>query len=140
MAIPVGPVDFLFVVFPQPNFTGELADELRYLSDSGQITVLDLIFIYKDAEGNVTAVELDEMDDEAADPFTAAANELEEILVEEDIINFGAQMPNDSAAGLLVFENTWAAHFIGAMQNAGGEVVLSGRIPAADVAAALLEG
>jgi hypothetical protein len=140
MAIPVGPVDFLFVVFPQPNFTGELAAELQYLSDSGQITVLDLIFIYKDAEGNVTAVELDEMDDEAADPFTAAANELEEILVEEDIINFGAQMPNDSAAGLLVFENTWAAHFIGAMQNAGGEVVLSGRIPAADVAAALLEG
>ena len=140
MAIPVGPVDFLFVVFPQPNFTGELADELRYLSESGQITVLDLIFIYKDAEGNVTAVELDEMAEEAADPFTAAANELEEILVEEDIINFGAQMPNDSAAGLLVFENTWAAHFIGAMQNAGGEVVLSGRIPAADVAAALLEG
>ena len=140
MAIPVGPVDFLFVVFPQPNFTGELADELRYLSDSGQITVLDLIFIYKDAEGNVTAVELDEMAEEAADPFTAAANELEEILVEEDIINFGAQMPNDSAAGLLVFENTWAAHFVGAMQNAGGEVVLSARIPASEVAAALAEG
>jgi len=130
----------LFVVFPEPNFTGELADELRYLSDSGQITVLDLIFIYKDAEGNVTSVELSEMDAASADPYAAAASDLEEILVEEDIINFSEQMPNDSAAGLLVFENTWAAHFVQAMRNVGGQVVLSGRISADEIAAGLAEG
>jgi hypothetical protein len=139
MARPVGPVDILFTVFPEPNFTGELAEELKYLVESGQITVLDLIFIYKDADGNVTSVELADMEPEEVDPYTAAVNELEDILVEEDILNFAEEMPNGSAASLLVFENTWAAHFVQAMKNVGGEVLLYGRIPADDVAAALAE-
>ena len=140
MAAPVGPVEVLFVVFPEPNFTGELAGELKYLVDSGQITVLDLVFIYKDADGNVTSVELADMDEDDASAIEASVDDKEDILVEDDIAEFAAQMPNNTAAGLMVFENTWAAHFVQAMRNVGGEVVLSERIPADIVAEALAEG
>ena len=55
--------------------------------------------------------------------------EIAEILVEEDIIHLAAAMETDSTAGVLVWENTWAAPFGAAVRRSGGQLIASGRIP-----------
>ena len=61
----IGPVEYIIVGFPGNRFTGEIAPELIKLVESGTVKVLDLIFIGKDAEGNVLAFEIDELDEVA---------------------------------------------------------------------------
>ena len=55
----IGPVEYIIVGFPGNQFNGEIAPELGKLVDSGTIRVLDLVFVTKDADGNVGAVEFE---------------------------------------------------------------------------------
>ena len=57
----VGPVEYIVVGFPGNNFTGEIAPELAKLVTSGAIRILDLLFIGKDAAGDVIVVEVNEL-------------------------------------------------------------------------------
>ena len=61
----IGPVEYIIVGFPGNQFNGEIAPELGKLVDSGTIRILDLVFITKDADGNVAAVEFEDHDDVA---------------------------------------------------------------------------
>ena len=54
----VGPVEILMVEFPDNKFTGEIAPALAELVEQGLIRVIDLLFVAKDKEGDVLAVEL----------------------------------------------------------------------------------
>ena len=58
----LGPVDYVVIEFPagQQNFTGEVAEELARLSESGVIRVLDLLLISKNEDGSVDALEIDD--------------------------------------------------------------------------------
>ena len=61
----LGPVDYLVVGFPaeKANFSGSMADELKKLTDSGTIRVLDLVMVTKDEDGTVAAAELRDHDE-----------------------------------------------------------------------------
>ena len=54
-----GPVDLVLLRFPGNQFTGEVAPALADLVSSGTVRILDLVFVTKDADGNVAGVELD---------------------------------------------------------------------------------
>jgi hypothetical protein len=125
----LGPIDYLVVEFPagQSNFTGEMAEELATLSDRGIIKVLDLLIIHKDADGEFEAFEVD--DREGVDELRGLETEVAEILAAEDVAHLAAAMENDSTAGVLVWENRWAAPFASAARRAGGQLIASGRIP-----------
>ena len=56
----IGPVEYIIVGFPGNQFNGEIAPELGKLVDSGTIRILDLVFITKDAAGEVSAVEFED--------------------------------------------------------------------------------
>ena len=56
----MGPVEYIVVGFPGNEFNGQIAPELIALVESGTVRILDLIFIGKDAEGDVLAFEIDE--------------------------------------------------------------------------------
>src|SRR3954466_5580837 len=58
----IGPVEYVIVGFPGNNFTGEIAPALANLIDNKTIRILDLVFIGKDADGEVVAFEFDELD------------------------------------------------------------------------------
>ena len=64
----VGPIEYLVVAFPGNKFRGEIVPALAELVESNTIRILDLVFILKDEEGNVAAIELADLDpeDEAA--------------------------------------------------------------------------
>ena len=133
----LGPVDYLVVEFPPgaQNFNGEMAAELVRLSDAGTIRVLDLLIVQKAADGSVDAYEIDETD--AVDEIRALETHVSEILAADDVLNLAAAMEPGSVAGVLVWENTWAAPFASAARRAGGQLIATGRIPIQAIAASL---
>jgi hypothetical protein len=128
----MGPIDYLLVEWPgrQPN--GEIAPHLIDLVDRGLIRILDLIFIAKDADEAVEAIEIGEIP--ALAEFAGASSGL---IDEEDLEEAAAVMEPGTSAGLLVYENRWAAPFAIAVRASGGQLVSSGRIPIQAVLAAL---
>ena len=133
----LGPVDYLVVEFPPgaQNFNGEMAAELVRLSDAGTIRVLDLLIVQKAADGSVDAYEIDETD--AVNEIRALETHVSEILAADDVLNLAAAMEPGSVAGVLVWENTWAAPFASAARRAGGQLIATGRIPIQAIAASL---
>jgi len=125
----LGPVDYLVVEFPagQSNFTGEMADELVALADSGTIRVIDILILSKNTDGSVEAMELSDI--ENLGPLQQIEAELAELLAEEDVANLAAAMDPGSTAGVLIWENLWAAPFASAARRAGGQLIADGRIP-----------
>ena len=132
-----GPVDYLVVEFPAgtSNFTGEIAEEIVRLVEAGTIKVIDMIVISKDADGSLDAVEISDADD--LGPLTAIEAGLAGLLAEDDVAILAATMEPGSVAGVLVYENLWAAPFAAAARRAGGVVIADGRVNAEDVVAAL---
>jgi hypothetical protein len=134
----VGPVDLLIVEFPGNQFKGEIAPALRDLVTDGTVRVLDLLFVYKDADGEVGSVELAGLGPDLEPAFADLDGQLGGGLLDaEDVAQVGADLAPNSSAALIVWENTWAARFVTAMRHAGAKVVDQARIPAEAVAAAL---
>jgi len=134
----VGPVDLLIVEFPGNQFKGEIAPALRDLVTDGTVRVLDLLFVYKDADGEVGSVELAGLGPDLEPAFADLDGQLGGGLLDaEDVAQVGANLELNSSAALIVWENTWAARFVTAMRHAGAKVVDQARIPAEAVAAAL---
>jgi hypothetical protein len=132
-----GPVDYLVVAFPAgtSNFTGEIADEIVRLVDAGTIRVIDMIVIAKETDGSLDAVEISDADDLGA--LTAIEAGLAGLLAEDDVAFLAASMEPGTVAGVLVYENLWAAPFAAAARRAGGLVIADGRVNAEDVVAAI---
>ena len=125
----LGPVDYLVVEFPAgaSNFTGEMAAELLALVDSGTIRVIDILILTKDEDGSIEAMELSDVED--LGPLQALEAELAELLAEEDVAHLAAAMDPGSTAGVLIWENLWAAKFASAARRSGGQLIANGRIP-----------
>jgi Family of unknown function (DUF6325) len=125
----LGPVDYLVVEFPvgRSNFTGEMAEALIALVDSGTIRVIDVLILTKSEDGTVEATELSDIDE--LGPLQAVEAELAELLAEDDVEHLAAAMEPGSTAGVLIWENLWAAPFAAAARRSGGQLIANGRIP-----------
>jgi hypothetical protein len=133
----LGPIDYLVVEFPpgHQNFTGEMAQELVDLVERGIIRVLDLLVVRKDEDGSFEAFEVDDL--EGVDELRALEAEVAEILAAEDVAHLAEAMEPGTVAGVVVWENSWAAPFASAARRAGGQLVASGRIPIQAILASL---
>ena len=125
----LGPVDYLVVEFPGSKFNGEIAPALLDLVDRDIIRVLDLIMIVKEADGSFDAVELSDFDDGMVGELQRLETEVAELLSAEDVASLAAAIEPGSTAGVLVYENKWAAPFAAAVRHSGGQLVANGRIP-----------
>ena len=136
-----GPVDYVVVEFPagQSQFTGEMASALKDLVERGLVRVLDLLIVRKDADGSFEAFELPDLDDSEVGELRAFEKNVAELLAEDDIAAIAAAMEPGSIAGVLVWENSWAAPFASAIRRAGGQLVATGRIPIQAILAAIGE-
>ena len=125
----LGPVDYIVVEFPagESNFTGDLAKELVALVDSGTVRVIDILILTKDEDGSIDAMELSDIPD--LGPLQQIEAELAELLAADDVADLAAAMEPGSTAGVLIWENLWAAGFASAARRAGGQLVADGRIP-----------
>jgi hypothetical protein len=125
----LGPVDYVVVEFPAgaSNFTGEMAEALVALVNSGTIRLIDVLILTKNEDGTVDAMELSDI--EELGELQALEAQLAELLAEEDVENLAAAMDPGSTAGVLIWENLWAAPFAAAARRSGGQLIATGRIP-----------
>lgn len=125
----LGPVDYLVVEFPAgaSSFTGEMAAELVALVDSGTIRLIDVLILTKNDDGSVDAMELSDIENLGA--LEVLETELAELLAADDVEHLAAAMDPGSTAGVLIWENLWAAPFASAARRSGGQLIANGRIP-----------
>ena len=131
-----GPVDFVLIEFPADRLTGEAGPALLDLVERQVIRLFDLVVISKNDDGSVEALEL--TDPLAANGgFAYFAGARSGLIADDDMREAAQAMTPGTVAALIVYENTWAAPFVDAVRNSGGELIASARIPAPDVMAAL---
>ncbi len=135
----VGPVDVYIIGFPGNKFTGRIAPAIIDLVENGTIRVLDLLFVTKDADGVVTSLQAADLDEEGAG-FVAIDVTQPGALGAEDADEVSDDLPLNSSALLVAFENAWAGKLVDALQAADAFVIDSIRIPADVVTAAMDAG
>jgi uncharacterized membrane protein len=154
----IGPVQLIVLGFPQPDFHGEIIDELERLRQSDTVRVIDALAVYRDADGefeamhlsNLTtdeAIELGSMvgalvglgfdgeDGEAAGAVAGAEAAADGISAFSDAEAWDVleDIPNGSAAALLLIEHHWAVGLRDAVARAGGFRVSDGFISPLDL-------
>ena len=133
----MGPIDYVVLEWSgdQP-VTGEVMPLLLDLVDRGLIRILDIAFLVKAEDGSVAAIDFAELaaKDEGLAEFEGAASGL---LGPDDLEEAAAALEPNTVAGVLVWENRWAAPVAVALRRSGGQLVASGRIPVQAIVAAL---
>ncbi|MEU6278544.1 DUF6325 family protein [Streptomyces populi] len=135
----MGPIDYIVVEFPGNRMTGEGLPILVDLVDRGIIRILDLLFVRKDEDGSVVGMEIADFDGDGALDLAVFEGVSSGLLGEDDIEEAGKALEPGNSAGILVYENVWAAPFAAALRRGGAQMVASGRIPVPAVLAALEE-
>jgi hypothetical protein len=130
-----GSVELAAIAFPGSKFNGEIVPALADLVDSGVVAILDLLIISKSEDGEVISIEIGEMEDGSM--FDELDGEVMGLLSDEDIALAGELLEPGNTAALIVWENTWARKLIGAIRDAGGELLAHDRLDAETVTAAM---
>ena len=133
----IGPVEYGVIAFPGNKFKGEIAPALEELVKSGTIRILDLAFVLKDKDGNVTGFELEDAGSEVMKAFESLTHARDGLINDNDLKDIGAALDPNSSAAVLVWEDLWATKFAEAVRNAGGVVVDMQRVPYELVQAAI---
>src|SRR5215467_6182896 len=157
----IGPVQLIVLGFNHPNFHGEVIAELERLHENGMVRVIDSIAVYKDADGDLEMEHLSNLTQDEAielgskigaliglgvdgeEGMEAGAAAGAEQAAEEGINVFGdadewdvlADIPNDSAAALILLEHHWAVPLRDAIARAGGFRISDGFISPLDLVA-----
>ena len=154
----IGPVQLLVLGFARPDFQGEVIGELERLRENDTVRVIDALAVVKDADGNVDAMRLSNLTaDEAvelgskvgaliglgiegeqgleagAEAGAEAAADGVEVFSDEEAWDVLEDIPNDSAAALLLIEHHWAVPLRDAIARAGGFRLSDGFISPLDL-------
>ena len=120
----IGPVEYVIIGFPGNQFKGEILPALADLVEGNTVRILDLVFVIKDEEGNVTSAEYEDL------PGMADLDgEADGLFSEEDLLMAAEVLEPNSSGLLIVWEDTWATPLAEAIRNAGGVIVAGERIP-----------
>ena len=154
----IGPVQLIVLGFSHPNFHGEIIDELERLRETDTIRVIDALAVHKDADGEIEVAHLSNLTlDEATELGSKigaliglgiegeegmeagavagadAALDGIEVFTDEDAWDVVADIPNDSAAALILIEHHWAVPLRDAIARAGGMRLSDGFISPLDL-------
>ncbi|MFF9060225.1 DUF6325 family protein [Streptomyces sp. NPDC101213] len=119
--------------------TGEGLPLLVDLVDRGIIRIMDMTFVRKDDDGSVTAMEIADLTGDGRLDLAVFEGASSGLLGRDDIEEAATALEPGCSAGILVYENVWAAPFAAALRRGGARLVASGRIPVQALAAALDE-
>ena len=133
----MGPIDYLVVEFPGSRMTGEGLPLLVDLVDRGIIRILDLMFVKKELDGSMKGMAITDLDHDGKLDLAVFEGASSGLLDEDDIADAGGVLEPGNSAGILVYENVWAAPFATALRRGGAQLVASGRIPVQALLAAI---
>ena len=124
-----GPIDFIALEFKGNKFRGDILPELFELVNKEIIRIIDMVVIVKDQDGEVTVLEMKELDPETISIFDPLHVAVTSIITRQDIDMLAEQLENNSTAGAMLIENLWAVKTKEAMLAADGRLVMFERIP-----------
>ncbi|MEM9515180.1 MAG: DUF6325 family protein [Actinomycetota bacterium] len=125
----LGPVDFVLLEFPEQNPSGSTARALLALVDAGVIQLYDIVALRRH-DGGHEVFDLSEFD---ADGFARFDGARSGLLSDDDVAAAADLLQPGTIGVMLVYENVWASHFVGEARAAGGEMIVSQRVPAGDL-------
>ena len=154
----IGPVQLIVLGFSHPEFHGEIIAELERLRESDTVRVIDALAVHKDADGEIEVQHLSNLSkDEAielgskvgaliglgiegeegaiagAEAGAEAATEGVHMFSDEEAWDVLEEIPNDSAAALILLEHHWAVPLRNAIASAGGFRISDGFISPLDL-------
>jgi hypothetical protein len=127
--VALGPISYLIVEFPGNQMTGEGLPLLLDLVEQGVIRILDFIFVRRDGDGSVEIVELQDLDLDGEIDIAIFEGVSSGLLDDSDLDDAKEAIQPGASAGILVFENRWAAPFVSALRRGKAELVAAGYIP-----------
>ncbi len=133
----MGPIDYAIIEFPGNKMTGEAFPLLVDLVDRGIIRLIDLAFIRKDLDGSVEGLAIADFDADGTLDLAVFEGASSGLLAQDDIDEASSVLEPGSAAGIIVYENLWAAPFARALRRNGAQLVASGRIPVQAILASI---
>ena len=133
----LGPISYLIVEFPGSKMTGEGFPILVDLVDRGVIRILDLVFVTRDLDGSMRAVALQDLDRDGQFDLAIFEGVSSGLIDHSDIADATSVIEPGSSAGILIFENRWAAPFVQALRRGEAQLVAAGYIPQDTIVAAL---
>ena len=123
----LAPVEYIVIDFPGNRFDGSIVPALVDLVDKRVVRILDLVFVKKDDDGSVVSFEFDQLD-ELGD-LASLDGDAGDFLSDDDVLDLAEGIPSGSSALFVVWEDLWAADLGRAVRDAGGEVLIGGRLP-----------
>ncbi len=123
-----GPIDYIIVGFEGNKFDGSILKALGEAIDSGVIALVDLAFVMRDSDDNVTKLNIADLGDEYAVSFVEKYKPSVANTDVEDIEEVADLIEKNCSAGLLVVEHLWAKPLKEAIVNANGVLLAEGRI------------
>jgi len=129
-----GPVDVVIIGFPGNKFTGKIAPAIKELVENNTIRILDLLFVSTDDAGTISSLRIQDLAADLEPGLVEMHVFLPGALDDHDAQELAEDLPANSSALLVAFENVWAAKFVAAIQEAEAVVIDQIRIPASAVA------
>jgi len=134
--VDAGPIDIVMLGFPGNQFNGGIAPAMRDIVATGVVRIVDLLFVYKDDNGEVGSLEVGDLGSDLDPAFVDIDGQFGGGLLDaEDVEEVAGALEPGNSVAVLAVENLWAIPFINAVREAGGDVIDQARVPAAVVSA-----
>ena len=117
------PLEYALIKFEDAKPTGKIVPELLDLAARGIVRFIDIVFIHKEADGNIRTVELNDLDPESYEMFVPIGEHVSGLFTTDDLEIAASKLAEGSAAMLILWENLWVAGIGKAIQDAGGQLV-----------------
>ena len=117
------PLEYALIKFEEPKPTGKIVPELLDLAARGIVRFIDIVFIQKEADGNIRTIELNDLDPESYEMFVPIGEHVSSLFTNDDLQIAASKLAEGSAAMLILWENLWVAGIGKAIQDAGGQLV-----------------
>lgn len=137
MSEPLGPMELIVLGFDGNRFTGDITPALTDLVDRGIVRIIDLAVVSKTADGDAMILEIQELTGALAGALHDVSGSRSGLLSEADLNELAEDLKPDSTIAALLVEHLWATGFATAVRAAGGQLIMSERIPGDVVDAAI---
>ena len=124
----IGPLEYIVIGLEDDRFTTDILPELNTLQQSDLIQVVDLLFVKKAINGDVTIQEVSELSEQEQQDYTALQENLGGVLTAQDVEQLARAIPPDNEAVIVVLEHTWTLGLAQAVRQAGGVLFTGGMV------------
>jgi len=125
-----GPVELRVIEFPGNRVPGEIIPAVVELVEKQIVRVIDILFVDKAEDGQVSVFEMNDLDEDNYQKFDPVVADVTGFLSDSDVEKLSVDLPNNSSAAILLFEELWPNRFKQAVEAAQGKLVRSESVSA----------